>query len=138
MLCGVWYNEGMAKVKNPDEKAAKEMAGAAVELGARLAMLVSLLNISDEEKEAFTYLLEECTLEELEKIEDVLKARFLQEATKKEDEKFAKEMEKLLEKWEKKEAKIAERTTRSLRKLEEELNKKIGVQTNADNGKDVL
>ena len=119
----------MKKGKNPDEKAAKEIAEAAALEGARLATLVSLLNISDEGKDALLYLLEECTMEEVEKVSDVLMALLLEYETKKEDEKFAKEMAKLRARWEAKEDRIVKRSMASLRKLEEALNKKIGIET---------
>ncbi|MDP3784684.1 MAG: hypothetical protein Q8R12_01245 [bacterium] len=118
----------MLKKQNPDEKAAREISEEAVGLGMRLATLISLLKISDDGKDALLYLLEECTMEELEKISDVLEAFYAESQTKQVDEKFAKEAEKLRIKWEKKEGRLAERAVAKIQKLEEELDKKIESQ----------
>ena len=118
----------MLKGKTLDEKAVKEMAEAAVLLGARLAGLVSLLKISDEGKDALLHLLEECTVEELVIISDILETLYLESQTKNVDEKFAKEIERVRAKWEKKEDHLAERALAKIQKLEEELNKKIVAQ----------
>ncbi|MEK7479180.1 MAG: hypothetical protein AAB634_01445 [Patescibacteria group bacterium] len=118
----------MLKGKTSDEKSVKEIAEAAVLTGARLAGLISFLKISDEGKDALLYLLEECTVEELVIISDILETLYLESQTKNVDEKFAKEIERVRAKWEKKEDHLAERALAKIQKLEEELNKKIVAQ----------
>jgi len=59
----------------------QELVQYAKELGKKLGFLIASLNVSDETREAFFDILDDFTLEQMERLVDVLETKFLGEKT---------------------------------------------------------
>ena len=104
--------------QNLNQQELEELAKAK---GQRLAFLLSAANIDDEQKEAWLTLLPEMSLEQLEKLLDVLEAQYLNQQTKDIDKEFAKDLTNIKNEYDQKEADLEKDTIEKMRKLTENL-----------------
>ena len=104
--------------QNLNQQELEELAKAK---GQRLAFLLSAANIDDEQKEAWLTLLPEMSLEQLEKLVDVLEAQYLNQQTKDIDKEFAKDLTNIKNEYDQKEADLEKDTIEKMRKLTENL-----------------
>ncbi|MDP2812074.1 MAG: hypothetical protein Q8O32_00050 [bacterium] len=99
----------------------QELEGLAKAKGQRLAFLLSAANIDDEQKEAWLTLLPEMSLEQLEKLVDVLEAQYMNQQSKNIDEDFKKDLTNIKNEYDQKEADLEKDTIEKMRKLTENL-----------------
>lgn len=86
----------------------------AEERGKRLGYLIASLEMSGEQREALLSLLPEMTEDQLNELTDVLEASYLQAATKKEDGQLAQDLKNAEEKYEAKVKQINADTNKEL------------------------
>jgi len=89
---GKWYNKNTMPniIQTPTENDLKALAA---KQGQKLGFLIAALNVSDEVKEAFFDLLPHLSLEQLERLTNILESKYLSQQTSGPDEKLKAELE---------------------------------------------
>ena len=94
----------------------QELVQYAKELGKKLGFLITSLNVSDETREAFFDILDDFTLEQMERLTEVLEVKFLAEQTDFIEADLIKEL-----------VKIKEETLQKLADLDQETLKRLSI-----------
>ncbi|MEA2065302.1 MAG: hypothetical protein U9O66_03360 [Patescibacteria group bacterium] len=74
----------------------EDLLQSAEDQGKRLGFLISSLNMLDKTKEEFLFLIKDMSLEQLERLTEVLETKFIGEQTDFIEEDFKKELEKIM------------------------------------------
>lgn len=92
--------------------------------GQKLAFLISEFKIDEETRQAFLDILPSLSLEQIDKLIDILEVKYLDAATRSEDKKFEEELSKIKSDHIKKQEDIDKESIKQLEELEKLLDKK--------------
>ncbi len=88
----------MNKTEKPLTK--EKIKEQATKRGQKLGVLISSLDISDEEREAWLSVIEKMSLEQIDRLVDILESKYVHQKTSNLDKKFKEEMEKIQKEYE--------------------------------------
>ncbi|HMB17641.1 MAG TPA: hypothetical protein VKO61_01890 [Candidatus Paceibacterota bacterium] len=99
----------------------EEVKDQATKHGQKLGILISALDISDEEREAWLSIIDKMSLEQIDRLIDILESKYVHQKTSNLDKKLKEEMEKIQKEYEEKIDEVDQKAIDKIKKLSKKI-----------------